>query len=62
MHEQLPPTLDEKLVDIEQSCRWLKSGDVKGEAESTILAAGDQAIRTNHFNTLQRTGDADLRF
>ena len=31
MHEQLPRNLDEKLVDIEQSFRWLKSGDIKGE-------------------------------
>ena len=29
MHGQLPRNLDEKLVDIEQSYRWLKSGDIK---------------------------------
>jgi len=40
---------DEKLMDIEQSYRWLKSGDIKGETESTIVAAQDQAISTNHF-------------
>ena len=34
MHGQLPLNLDEKLVDIEQSYRWLKSGDIKGETES----------------------------
>jgi len=28
---QLPCNLDEKLVDIEQSYRWLNSGDIKGE-------------------------------
>ena len=33
MHGQLPRNLDEKLVDIEQSYRWLKSGDIKGERE-----------------------------
>ena len=49
MHGQLPRNLDEKLVDIEQSYRWLKSGDIKGEAESTIVAAHDQAISTNYF-------------
>ena len=49
MHGQLPRNLDEKLVDIEQSYRWLKSGDNKGETESTIVAAQDQAIRTNYF-------------
>ena len=49
MHGQLPRNLDEKLVDIEQSYRWLKSGDVKGETGSTIVAAQDQAINTNYF-------------
>jgi len=49
MHGQLPCNLDEKLVDIEQSHRWLKSGDIKGETESTIVAAQDQAISTNYF-------------
>ena len=47
MHGQLPHNLDEKLVDIEQSYRWLKSGDIKGETESTMVAAQDQAISTN---------------
>jgi len=47
MHGQLPRNLDEKLVDIEQSYRWLKSGDIKEETESTIVAAQDQAISTN---------------
>jgi len=48
MHGQLPRNLDEKLVDIEQSYRWLKSGDIKGETESTIVAARDQAISTKY--------------
>jgi hypothetical protein len=29
--DKLPRNLDEKLVDIEQSYRWLKSGDIKGK-------------------------------
>jgi len=49
MHGQLPHKFDEKLVDIEQSYRWLKSGDIKRETESTIVAAQDQAISTNYF-------------
>jgi len=49
MQGQLPRNLDEKLVDIEQSYRWLKCGDIKGEIESTIVAAQDQAISTNYF-------------
>jgi hypothetical protein len=49
MHGQFPRSLDEKLVDEEQSYRWLKFGDIKGETESTIVAVQDQAISTNYF-------------
>jgi hypothetical protein len=49
MHRQLPCNVDEKLVDTEHSYRWLKYRDIKGETESTIVAAGDQAINTNYF-------------
>ena len=49
MHGQLLRNLDEKLLDIEQGYRWLKSGDIKGETESTIVAAQDQATSTNYF-------------
>ena len=48
-HGQLPRKLDEKLLDIEQSYRCLKSGDIKGETESTIVTVQDQAISTNYF-------------
>jgi hypothetical protein len=49
LHGQLPHKLDEKLVDIEQSYPWLKYGDIKGETESKVVAAQDQAISTNYF-------------
>jgi len=49
MHGQLLRKLDEKMVDIEQSYCWLKSGNIKEETESTIVAAQDQAISTNYF-------------
>ena len=49
MHGQLPRNLEEKLVDIKHLYRWIKSGDIKGETESTIVAAQDQAISTNYF-------------
>ena len=49
MYGQLPRNLEEKLADIEQSYRLLKSGDTKGETESTIVAAQDQAISTNYI-------------
>jgi len=45
----LPRKLDEKLVDIELSYRWLQSGDIKGETESTIVAAQDQASSAKYF-------------
>jgi hypothetical protein len=51
LHGHLPRSLNEKLVNIEQSHRWLKYGDIKGETESTIVAAQDQAISTNYFKT-----------
>jgi len=47
MHGQLPRKWDEKLVDIEQSYRWLISGDIKGETENRKVAAQDQTISTN---------------
>ena len=37
------------MVDIEQSYRWLKFGDIKGETGSTIVAAQDQEFSTNYF-------------
>jgi hypothetical protein len=49
MHGQFPCSLEEKLVDKEQSYQWLKLGDIKGKTESTIVAAQDQAISTNYF-------------
>ena len=44
MHEQFPRNLEEKLVDNEDSYRWLKFGDIKEEAESTIFAAQDRTV------------------
>jgi hypothetical protein len=49
MHGQFPRNLDEKLVDDEQSYPWLKYGNIKGETESTIVAAQHQEITTNYF-------------
>jgi len=49
MHGQLPGNKNEKLVDIEQSHRWLKLGDIEGDTERTIVVAQDQAVGTNYF-------------
>jgi hypothetical protein len=47
MHGQLPRNLDEKLVYIEQSYRWPKSGDNKGETESTSGSSRPSNLNTN---------------
>jgi hypothetical protein len=49
MHGQFPHSLDEKLMDNEQSYQWSKYGNIKGETEGTIVAAQDQAISINYF-------------
>jgi len=36
-------------VDNEQSYQWPKFGDTKGETESTIVAAQNQALSANYF-------------
>jgi hypothetical protein len=59
MHWQLPHRLDKKVVAIEQSHWWLKSEDIKGETESTIVAAQDQAISTNYFKNKSLKGETD---
>jgi hypothetical protein len=47
----------------EQSYRWLKFGNIKGETESTIVAVQDQAISTNYFknNILKEDVDSKCR-
>jgi hypothetical protein len=49
VYGQLLCNLDKKLVDNKQSYRWLKSGDIKGETESTTVAAENQTINTKYF-------------
>jgi hypothetical protein len=46
--DSFPRNLKEKLLDDEQTYRWIKSGDIKGETESAVLTAQDQAICTNY--------------
>jgi hypothetical protein len=62
MHGQFPRSLDEKLVDKEQSYRWLKFGDIEGETESTIVAAQDQAISTKYFKRKILKEEIECRF
>jgi hypothetical protein len=37
------------IIIIIMSYHWLESGNIKGETESTIVAAQDQAFSTNYF-------------
>jgi hypothetical protein len=47
MHGKFRSNLDGKLVDNEQSYRWLKFGNMKGETESTVVEAQDLATGRN---------------
>ena len=49
VHGQLARNLDEKPVDTEHSYGQTKFEEMKGEIESTTVAAQDQAITTNYF-------------
>jgi len=64
MHRQLPHNLDEKLVDTEQSYWWLNYEDIKGETESPIVKAQDQAISINSFKNkiLKEETDSKCQF
>jgi hypothetical protein len=42
-------SLGDMLVDTKQTYRWLKFGDIKGETESLIVVAQDQALGINYF-------------
>ena len=47
--QKISKYLRRKLVENKQSNRCLKSGYIKGETESTIVAAQDQTIGTKYF-------------
>jgi hypothetical protein len=57
MHGQFPRHLHKKLVDKEQSYRWLKFGEI----QSTIVAVQDQAISTNYFKRKVLKGEIESR-
>jgi hypothetical protein len=49
MYGKFQRSLDEKLEDKEHVLRWLKFGDIMGEAESTVVAAVSQTLSVNYF-------------
>jgi hypothetical protein len=63
MRGQFPRSLDDMLVDKEQTYRWLKIGDIEGETESLIVVVQDQALGTNYFKrkVLKEETESKLR-
>jgi hypothetical protein len=51
MHGQFPRSLDEKLGNKEQSYRWLKFGDIKGETESRCLLCKEYEETIDHLTS-----------
>ena len=49
MHGQYPKRVNEKDVDHQMTNQWLKSAGLKSETEGFIIAAQDQAIKTNYY-------------
>jgi hypothetical protein len=48
-------------VNNEQSYRWVNFGDIKGETESTIVAAQDHAISTIYFKNKMLKKETDCK-
>ena len=51
MHGQHIRKIDRQLISEEDTFLWLSKGDLKAKAESEILAAQDQALRTKYYAT-----------
>ncbi len=48
LHSKFFKYLNEPFVDKKASLAWLRSSGLKGEMESLIIAAHDQALNTSH--------------
>ena len=49
MHGKFPNYLDQDLVDVELSFKWMKHTGLKGQTEGLITAAQDQALNTRSY-------------
>jgi hypothetical protein len=56
--------MDRQLISEEDTFQWLSRGDLKGETETDIIAAQDQALQTKYPATkmLQTDTDSQCRF
>jgi hypothetical protein len=63
MHDQYIRRMDRELIDEEDRFLWLSRGDLKGETESEIIAAQDQALPIKLLATrmLQTETDSKCR-
>ena len=63
MHVQCIRSMDRQLITEEDTFQWLSRGDLKGETESEIIAAQDQALQTKQHATqiLQTERDSTFR-
>ena len=53
--------MDGHVMGQEQSYRWLKFGDVKGETGSSIVVAQDQAFNTNCLKSKMSEDEIDSK-
>ena len=61
MSGQYIRSMDRQLISEEDTFLWLLRGDLKGETESEIIAAQDQALQTKYHATNILQTETDCR-
>lgn len=59
LHRQFIQNFGNATVDRESSVQWLTKCDLKGETESLIIAAQDQALQTKYYKKMILHQDTD---